>query len=310
MADDASSSAAPQSSAQLRGVLALFGAFGIWGVLPLYLRELAGVPSLDIAMSRMVFCCVFVLGWLSLRGELGQVRSALATPATRKRLLLTATLISINWLVYVWGVGHGRVVETSLGYFINPLVNVALGVLFLRERLNRAQWSAVTLAALGVAYLTWQAGTLPLIALTLALSFGSYGLLRKTMPVEAMAGLGAETLLLAPFGLAYMVFRELGPTGAFTHASAWTVTLLVLSGLVTAVPLWLFTYGTRRVAYSTVGLIQYLGPSLQLALGVFVFGEPFAQARAIGFALIWAALALYAVDGLWRSRTAALHSTQ
>ena len=287
---------------QRRGVLALLGAFGTWGLLPLYLRQLAGVPSLDIVMSRLVFCCVFVLGWLALRGELRQVRTALATPSTRKRLVLTAILISVNWLVYVWGVGHGRVVETSLGYFINPLVNVALGVLFLRERLNRPQWSAVALAALGVAYLTWQAGAVPLIALTLALSFGSYGLLRKTMAVDAMTGLGAETLLLAPFGLAYMVWSELGPAGGFTHATPWVALLLVLSGLVTAVPLWLFSYGARLVPYSTVGLIQYLGPSLQLALGIFVFGEPFPQARAVGFALIWAALALYAVDGVWRAR--------
>jgi len=305
MADDARSAAPPESNTQLRGVLALLGAFTTWGVLPLYLRELASVPALDIVMSRLVFCCVFVLGWLGLRGQLGQVRRALSTPATRKRLVLTATLVSINWLVYVWAVGHGRVVESSLGYFINPLVNVALGVLFLRERLNKAQWSAVALAALGVAYLTWQAHALPVIALTLALSFGCYGLLRKTMAVEAMAGLGAETLLLAPLGLSYMVYGELGPAGTFTHASAFIIVLLVLGGLVTAVPLWLFAYGSRQVAYSTVGLLQYLGPSMQLALGVFVFGEPFRQARAIGFALIWAALAVYVVDGLWRAQRVA-----
>lgn len=302
MADDARPPAAPRSNAQLRGVLALLGAFGTWGVLPLYLRELASVPSLDIVMARLVFCCAFVLAWLGLRGELGQVWSALAGPATRKRLVLTATLISINWLVYVWGVGHGRVVEASLGYFINPLVNIALGVLFLRERLNRAQWSAVALAALGVAYLTWQAGTVPSIALTLALSFGCYGLLRKTMPVDAMAGLGAETLLLAPLGLAYMAWSEHVGAGPLGHADGWLVSLLVLSGAVTAVPLGLFAYGSRQVAYSTVGILQYLGPSLQLAIGIAVFGEPFPKARALGFALIWAALAVYAGEGLWRSR--------
>jgi chloramphenicol-sensitive protein RarD len=198
---------------QTRGVLALLGAFSIWGVLPLYLRELSRVSALDVVMYRLVFCCVFVLGWLGLRGQLGQVKSALARPATRMRLLLSAVLVSINWLVYVWAVAHGRVIETSLGYFINPLVNVALGVVFLRERLNRPQWLAVALASLGVAYLTWQAGSLPLIALTLALSFGTYGLIRKTMAVEAMAGLGAETLLLAPFGIACMVWSEHAGTG-------------------------------------------------------------------------------------------------
>ena len=285
-----------------RGVLALLGAFGTWGLLPLYLRELSPVPARDIVVYRLVFCCVFVLGFLALRGELRQVQRALVEPATRLRLSFTAALISINWFVYVWAVGNGRVVEASLGYFINPLVNVALGVALLRERLNRVQSGAVALAAAGVAYLTWQAGSLPLIALVLALSFGAYGLLRKTIAVDAMAGLGAETLLLAPFGVAYIAWSELGDQGALAHADPRHVVLLVLSGAVTALPLWLFAYGSRQVAYSTVGLLQYLGPSLQLAIAIVAFGEPFPRARAAGFGLIWAALALYAADGLWRAR--------
>ncbi|MFI5306816.1 MAG: EamA family transporter RarD [Polyangiales bacterium] len=305
MAQDARPAAVIASSAPTRGVLALLGAFGIWGGLPLYLRELSSVPASQIVVYRLVFCCAFVLAWLGLRGAVGQVRNALAVPSTRRRLLLSAMLISTNWLVYVWAVGNGRVVESSLGYFINPLVNVALGVLFLRERLRALQVCAVALASLGVAYLTWQAHAVPWIALTLALSFGGYGLLRKTIAVEAMAGLGAETLLLVPFGVAYMVWCELAGSGVLRHADGRVVALLVLSGPVTAVPLWLFAYGARQVAYSTVGLLQYLGPSLQLALGVLVFAEPFPRVRAAGFALIWAALALYAAEGLWRARALA-----
>ncbi len=285
-----------------RGLLALLGAFTIWGLLPLYLRALASVPALQILTYRAVLCCVVVLGFLALRGELGQVRQALANGATRKRLALTALLISVNWLVFVWAVQSGRVIESSLGYFINPLVNVALGVLLLRERLSRLQRLAVGIAALGVAYLAWQARALPWIALVLAFSFGCYGLLRKTIPVEAMAGLGSETLLIAPFGLAYMIFTEVTGAGVLRDAPIDIVALLSLSGVLTAVPLWLFSYGARRVPYSTVGIMQYVGPSLQLALGVLVFRERFDPSRAVGFALIWAALALYAADGLLQRR--------
>lgn len=300
MADARSEGAADRSDG--RGLLALLGAFTIWGLLPLYLRELLSISALQILAYRAVFCCAAVLGFLALRGELGQVRQALANRATRGRLALSALLISINWLVFVWAVQSGRVIESSLGYFINPLVNVALGVLLLRERLSRLQRLAVAIAALGVAYLTWQARALPWIALVLAFSFGCYGLVRKTVAVESMAGLGSETLLIAPFGVGYLAYAQASGTGAIGDASPGVVTLLLLSGVVTAVPLWLFSYGARRVPYSTVGIMQYVGPSMQLMLGVLVFRERFDPSRAVGFALIWAALALYATDGLLQRR--------
>lgn len=281
-----------------RGLLALLGAFTIWGLLPLYLRGLESVAPLQIMAYRAVLCCVVVLGFLALRGELGEVRQALAVRGTRGRLGLSAVLISINWLVYVWAVQNGRVIESSLGYFINPLVNVALGVLVLRERLNRPQQLAVGLAAAGVAYLTWQAGAPPWIALVLACSFSGYGLVRKTVGVDAMAGLGTETLLLAPLGVGYLALMEVQGTGALGNASPLAIVLLLLSGVVTAVPLWLFSFGARRVAYSTVGLVQYVGPTLQLLIGVLVYQERFTPARAVGFGLIWLALALYAANGL------------
>jgi chloramphenicol-sensitive protein RarD len=192
------------------------------------------------------------------------------------------------------------VVESSLGYFINPLVNVLLGVVVLHEHLNRVQWLAVALAASGVVYLTWLAGAPPWIALLLAASFGTYGLIRKTVSVDAMTGLGAETLLIAPLGLAYLLKCELlGPSG-LAMAGSSRAALLFLGGPITALPLFLFSYGARRVRYATVGLCQYIGPSLQLLSGIFVFHERFAPVTALGYGLIWAALALYAGDGIVR----------
>lgn len=285
-----------------RGLLALVAAFGIWGLLPLYLKPLSEVPATQIMASRALFCCASVLGWLGVRGELPLLWRALAEPGTRLRLLVTACLVSTNWLVYVWAVGNGRVVESSLGYFINPLVNVLLGVLVLRERLDRVQKTAVALAASGVLYLTWLAGKPPFIALVLAVSFSSYGLLRKTMPVPALVGLGAETLLIAPPCAAYLGWCELQGLGRFGHASRLTDLLLLLGGPLTAIPLALFTFGAKHVAYTTVGLLQYLGPSLQLLLGIFLYREPFSPERAVGFALIWSALVLYAGNGLRLAR--------
>jgi chloramphenicol-sensitive protein RarD len=284
------------------GLSALIAAFFIWGLLPLYLRPLHGVAPSVIMAHRLVWCCVAVLAWLRMRGALGGVWAALAVPATRLRLMATAVLISVNWLLFVWAIGTGRVVESSLGYFINPLVNVLLGVIVLRERLNRLQWTAVAIAAVGVVYLTWLAGAPPWIALILAFSFGSYGLIRKTVAVDAMTGLAAETLIIAPLGIAYLVWRASSGQGAFDHASPLHVAMLILGGPITAIPLWLFAYGARRVRYATVGLVQYIGPTLQLTFGVFVFQEPFPPTTALGYSLIWCALALYAADGLLRTR--------
>jgi chloramphenicol-sensitive protein RarD len=211
-------------------------------------------------------------------------------------------LISVNWLVYVWAVNNGHVIEASLGYFINPLFNVFLGVVVLSERLSRAQWAAVALAAIGVLYLTIEGGRPPWIALVLAVSFGSYGLIRKVTNVEAIPGLATETLLLSPFAIGFLLWREHGGDGVFGHSSHTIDGLLLGSGLVTALPLALFAFGARRIPYSTVGLVQYIGPTIQFLIGVFLFQEPFPRSRALGFVLIWAALAIYALDGLRRNR--------
>jgi len=285
-----------------RGFAAAVVAYLFWGVFPLYLRPLIGIPPLQIIAHRVVWSSVLVLALLAARGELKKLRAALSEPALCARLVLTATLISVNWLTYVWGVSHGRVVETSLGYFINPLVSVLLGIMVLHERLDRVQWAAVALAACGVAVLSVASRGIPWIALVLAVSFGLYGLLRKMMRVDALPGLGAETLLLAPLALAYLITCEARSSGAFGHESRILDVLLIGGGPVTAVPLFLFAYGARRIPYSTIGLLQYLSPTLQLACGVFVFGEPFAGVRATGFALIWLALIVLAGNGLHRSR--------
>ncbi len=295
--------AAAASRAQfLEGIGATAGAFAIWGVFPLYIKAMQSVSTLQIMAHRVVWCCALVMGWLVVRGELGKVRAALTERTTRWMLAASGFLISINWLVYVWGVNTGHVVETSLGYFINPLVNVLLGVVVLSERLNRAQWTAVTLAAIAVIYLTSATGQLPWISLLLAVSFGLYGLVRKVVRVDSVPALATETLLILPFAGTYLLWCEATQIGALGHSSPAITAMLLGSGAATAIPLVLFAFGARRIPLSTVGLMQYIAPSLQLTLGVLVYGEPFGRTRLIGFALIWLALAIYAVDGVWRAR--------
>jgi chloramphenicol-sensitive protein RarD len=285
-----------------RGLAAAAGAFFIWGLMPLYLRALESVPVLELTAHRLVWGCIVAVLWLGARGELGAIRAALSDPNTRWRLCASAALISINWITYVYGIASHRTVETSLGYFINPLVNVLIGVVILSERLNPAQWTAVAIAACGVGYITWNAGSLPWISLTLAFSFALYGFVRKVVRVDALAGLAAETLLLLPVGAGYLIWLELAGAAAFTHQSLGIDLLLVFGGPVTALPLVLFAFGARRIPYSTVGLLQYIGPTLQLLCAVLIFKEPFKGPRVVGFILIWTALAVYAADGLWRSR--------
>ncbi len=218
------------------------------------------------------------------------------------RLALSAALLTVNWLVYVWAVMNGHVIESSLGYFINPLVNVLLGVVVLSERLSRAQWTAVALAAAGVTYLTIQSGSPPWIALALALSFGTYGLIRKVVKVDALPGLATETLLLMPLALMYLIWCEFAGSGTLGRTGPGIAALLIGTGPLTAISLFLFAFGARLLPYSTVGVLQYIAPTLQLICGVFVFHEQFARARVLGFVLIWTALLIFAGDGLWQSR--------
>ena len=281
-----------------KGFLAALGAFVIWGLFPLYFHPLREVSSIQIIAHRVVWSCLFVLAWLGIRGEMQGLRATLADRSLVWRLAVSATLISTNWLMYVWGVTHGHVIETSLGYFIGPLVNVVLGVGFLAEKLSPTQWVAVALAVAGVGYLTVMTGSLPWIALALAFTFATYGLIRKVVKVDSLRGLATETVLLAPFAAAYLLWCQWAGIGALRPAATEVDALLIGSGPVTAIALFLFAYGTRLLPYSTVGVLQYLTPTLQFACGVFVLHEPFERTRTVGFTIIWAALLLYMGESL------------
>jgi chloramphenicol-sensitive protein RarD len=301
----ASAISVPRSNATFAsgGLTAAIAAFVIWGLFPLYLMGLKSVPAVQIIAHRIVWSCVFILGWMAARGQLSQLREAVMRDGVLVRLTGSALFISANWIAFVWAINNDRVIDVSLGYYINPLFNVLLGIFVLSERLNRTQWAAVGFAAAGVLYLTFATGHVPWVALTVAISFALYGLIRKTVSVEALPGLAIETLLLVPFAAAYLLWSEVHGVGAFGHASGRIDTLLLLSGLITAVPLFLFAYGARRIPYSTMGVLQFIAPSLQLASGIFVFGETFEHSRAVGFLLIWIALAIYAGHGLWQARS-------
>lgn len=285
-----------------KGLLYAIGAYFLWGLLPVFWKTLQTVPAAEILGHRMIWSLVFVAGLLTLRRRWGWLRPALRSRRTLLTFTVTGLVLSINWLTYIYGVNAGFVVETSLGYFINPLVNVLLGVIFLRERLRIGQWTAVFVAGGGVLYLTISYGALPWIALTLAFSFGLYGLLRKTGSLNSLEGLALETAVIFPLAFAYLAYLEFSGQAAFGHAGARTSLLLALSGVVTAVPLLLFAAGARRINLSTLGLLQYMAPTLQFLIGVYVYGEPFTRQRFTGFSLIWLALLIYSIDGLRQRR--------
>lgn len=287
-----------------RGVAATAAAFLIWGLFPLYIVGLSSVSALQITAHRVAWSCLFVLALLAYRRELGGIAEAVKRPGILLRLAASAILVSINWLAFVWAVNNNQTVEVSLGYYINPLLNVVLGILVLKERLNRLQWIAVAIATAGVAYLAFETGRVPWVALAVASSFGVYGLIRKVAKVDALPGLAIEMILLTPIAVGYLIWCEVQGIGSFGHAGPLVGTLLVVSGVVTATPLALFAIGARLLPYSTVGILQYIAPSLQLVCAVFIMGEPFQHARAVGFASIWVALVVYAIDGIMRSRRA------
>lgn len=287
-----------------RGLAAAVSAYLIWGVFPLYWALLGHLPALEIIAHRVLWCAVSVSLWLFWSEGRSWLRRALAGRRVGRLLIASSLLISVNWGVYIWAVTNGRVVDASLGYFINPLLSVALGVGVLGERLNRVQWSAVTLAAVGVLWLTLSQGALPWIALVLASSFAVYGLIRKQVAVEAVPGVAIESLILTPVALGWLLWLAASQRGAFLAGSAGQDVLLVVGGVLTALPLIGFAYGARRIPYSLVGILQYISPTLQLLSGVLFLGEPFGSDRAIGFGCIWLALAVYAQDG-WRRRAKA-----
>ncbi|WP_110517838.1 EamA family transporter RarD [Herpetosiphon llansteffanensis] len=279
-----------------RGILYAAGAYACWGFFPLYWKMLSSVPALEILAHRMAWSLVFVGFLVLVRGQLGQFLQVLRNRRTVLIYATSALLLGINWYVYIWAVNANHVVESSLGYFINPLVNVALGMLFLGERVRRWQGIAIGLATIGVVYLSVALGVLPWIALALAFSFGFYGLIRKTAALDSLHGLALETVVFFGPAAGYLLWLETQGKAAFGHQS-WTVTLLLAgAGVVTAIPLLLFASGARQIPMTTLGLLQYINPTMQFSLGVLLYHEPISGAKLIGFAIIWIALALYSLE--------------
>ncbi|RYF25751.1 MAG: EamA family transporter RarD [Comamonadaceae bacterium] len=286
------------------GILYATLAYVAWGIFPVYFHQVASVPAWEVVMHRTLWSMVFVTAVLVARRQLAWVGALRQQPRVVAAFLLSALLLSTNWLIYVWAVHNQHVVDASLGYFILPLVNVAMGYVFLRERPRPAQWMALAVAATGVLWLTLQTGRVPWIALALACTFGFYGLLRKTAVLGALEGLALETALLAPLALACLAWWTWTGRAVWVTADAATLGWLVAAGPITAVPLLLFAAGARRIPLATMGVLQYISPSLQFALGVWLFGETVQPARLAGFALIWAALVLYTLEGGWMRRRA------
>jgi chloramphenicol-sensitive protein RarD len=285
-----------------KGLLLALLAYGFWGLVPLYFKAVRSVPPLEILAHRVVWSVPLVAVLIALLGSWDGVRVALRSPRILATLALSAILIATNWFTFIFGVTHDRILETSLGYYINPLVNVVLGMTVLRERLTRLQTVSVLLAAAGTLYLALSYGVVPWISLVVAFTFGFYGLLRKTVRVDSMGGLLVETAILAPLALGFLVVLGTRGTGAFGTAGLRIAALLVLAGVVTAVPLIWFASAARRLPYSVIGLCQYLAPSLTFLLAVFLYGERFTPTHAVAFGCIWTALAIFTADMWYRQR--------
>ena len=280
------------------GLFLGLGAYLLWGVLPLYIKALEHVRPTEIVAHRILWSVLFLAVLVALWGRLPQIRAAFREPKAIGTLTITAALIGANWLVWIWAVVNGHVLEGSLGYYLNPLVNVLLGVVLLKEKLSRPRQIAVALACAGVVVLAWGAGSGLWISLTLAATFALYGFLRKVAPVESLEGLTIETAILAPIALGWILWLDHQGVGGL-GIDRFTTILLILAGAVTAVPLLLFNAAAKRLPYSTLGFLQYIAPSLQFLLAVLLFGEKLTTSHIICFGAIWTALVIFAVEG-WR----------
>ncbi len=281
-----------------RGIWYAVAAYGLWGLLPVYWKWLHAVPAPQLLSHRIAWSCAMLLVVIVGQRRWPDFRSQALTGRVVRAYLPAAALIGLNWLTYVWAVNAGFIVETSLGYFINPLLSVLMGVIFLRERLRAGQWLPIGLAAAGVLYLTFVYGSLPWIALTLAVTFALYGLVKKLAPLNSLYGLTLETGLLLVPALGVLLAAGASGQGAFLQGGPASDLLLVGAGLVTTVPLLLFASAAQRIPLSLVGVLQYLAPTLQFLLGVLVYHEPFSGAQWIGFGLVWVALLLFGVEGV------------
>lgn len=281
------------------GIAYGLAAYGMWGFFPLFFRQLGHVPPVDLLANRALWGCLFVSLVLAARHGWGQVLAAAQRPGTLPRLTLAALLVGANWLAFLWAVDQRQVMEASLGYFLTPLVNILLGLVVLKERLNALEWGSVALAVAAVGNEFLALGSLPWISLFLGASFGFYGLVRKQVPVDAVSGLWLETLTMLPLVLIYAAWQGTHDHGVFTGFDGLTQLLLALAGILTALPLMFFAAATQRLSLASVGMLMYLNPTLQFLTAVVLFHEPLRPARITTFALIWAGLALYSWSG-WR----------
>jgi chloramphenicol-sensitive protein RarD len=279
-----------------KGILNGLAAYVLWGFFPIYWKLLHDVPALQVIGHRIAWSFILLIGVILVTRQWKDFRSAVRTPKTIAIYSIAAVLLSVNWLIYVWGVNAGFIVETSLGYFINPLISVLLGVIFLRERLRTMQWIPVALAGAGVLYLTLAYGRLPWIALSLAFSFGIYGLVKKLAPLGSLYGLTLETALVFPIALIYLSFVDFTGTGSFLRENALTNIFLIGTGVVTSIPLLMFASAARQIPLTMIGVLQYIAPTLQFLIGVFLYHEPFDKSRLVGFGLVWLALIIFWVE--------------
>jgi chloramphenicol-sensitive protein RarD len=289
----------PQAS---RGALAAAGGFLFWGLVPLYWKQMQTVSAIELIAHRIVWSLVFLVGILAWQKKFRELRPALANARSIGLMLLSGLLLAANWTVYVWAVNTGHILESSLGYFLTPLGNIAMGYLFLHERLRRTQWVAIILAITGVVTLLVGAGRIPWIALSLATTWSSYSLLKKKSPIGPLAGLTVETLLLFPIAAALLLWWQHTGEGALGRIDAWHHVLVLSVGIVTAVPLLFFAYGAQRIRLVTLGLLQYLTPSIQFLIGLVIYHETFNSGQLRAYAIIWTGLLIYTADSFWAQR--------
>ena len=287
-----------------KGILYGIGAYALWGFFPIYWKWLHDVPALQVIGHRIGWSFVLLMLYIIVRGRWQEFRSAAMNWRTIGIYSIAAVLLSFNWLIYVWGVNAGYIVETSLGYFINPLLSVLLGVIFLRERLRPMQWIPVGLATVGVGYLTFAYGRLPWIALSLAFTFGFYGFVKKLSPLGPLMGLTLETGIVFPVSVIFLTFVGFNGSGAFLQSGALIDILLIGAGLVTTIPLLMFASAAKQIPLTIVGLLQYIAPTIQFLIGVFIYKETFDFSRFIGFGIVWIALIIFAVENYLANRAA------
>ncbi|MBN2788888.1 MAG: EamA family transporter RarD [Candidatus Delongbacteria bacterium] len=285
-----------------KGILSGIAAYVLWGLFPIYWKLLHDVPAVQIIGHRILWSFIFLIVIILIKKQWRKFYSSVTSFKVFRIYLLASVLLTVNWFIFVLGVNSGRIVETSLGYFINPIFSVILGIVFLRERLRLLQWVPVLLAAIGVIYLTVMYGRIPWIALSLAFTFGLYGLVKKIAPLDSLYGLTFETALVFPVTLIYLVFIGINGSGSFLITDIGTNILLIGTGVVTSIPLLLFAFAARNIPLSTVGILQYIAPSFQFLIGVIIYKEDFSSSDLTGFSLVWIALLIFSLESHFSNR--------